>query len=250
MLQSARELTSYSIGAVDGDIGRVYDLYVDDQGWTIRYLVVDTGHWLAGRRVLLSPLSLLGIAPQRKILSASLTMAQVANSPDVDTEKPVSRQRELAFSRYYGLPSYWTGDVDQVPLVGAIAPGASDALRDAPEDDNGDPHLRSTRAITHYYVHALDADIGHVADLLLDAASWRIGHLVVATGAWWPARKVLLPVGWVDQVNWTTNSVDAALRGETIKRAPGYDISMAPSAEYLARLAAYYGAPPGTRGST
>ena len=58
MLRSLKELQGYTISATDGDIGSVHDFYFDDQHWTVRYLVVDTGGWLSGRRVLVSPLAL------------------------------------------------------------------------------------------------------------------------------------------------------------------------------------------------
>ena len=41
-----------------GLIGEVDDLYFDDEDWAIRYLVVDTGGWLSGRKVLISPVAI------------------------------------------------------------------------------------------------------------------------------------------------------------------------------------------------
>jgi len=58
MLRSTKELEHYAIGATDGDIGHVNDFYFDDDAWVVRYLVVDTGTWLAGRTVLISPISI------------------------------------------------------------------------------------------------------------------------------------------------------------------------------------------------
>jgi len=43
------------LAASDGEIGQVKDFYFDDQNWVMRYLVVDTGSWLSGRKVLISP---------------------------------------------------------------------------------------------------------------------------------------------------------------------------------------------------
>jgi hypothetical protein len=248
MLHRVRELRHYSIGARDGHIGRVRDAYFDDQGWTIRYLVVDTAHWLAGRRVLISPLSLRGIDPVSKTLPASLTRDQVARSPDFDTEKPVSRQHECELYQYYGLPYSWMMDEDQLPLVeigmAAATPPASASEAARAEDE--DPHLRSAQAVTQYQVHARDAHIGHLSDFLFDDTSWSIGHVVVATGSWWPGRSVLVPVGWVEQVSWAGSRVEVRLPSEAIKQAPEYDASRPLSVDYMARLAAYYGVPPGS----
>lgn len=55
MLRSMNDLENYTIRATDGTIGHVTDFYFDDERWVIRYLVVDTGSWLASRKVLISP---------------------------------------------------------------------------------------------------------------------------------------------------------------------------------------------------
>ena len=55
MLQSIKQLYGEKLGASDGEIGHVKDFYLDDRNWAVRYLVADTGTWLPGRRVLLSP---------------------------------------------------------------------------------------------------------------------------------------------------------------------------------------------------
>ena len=49
MLRKAKDLSGYTLGARDGEIGKVREFYFDDQSWTVRYLVADTGGWLSGR---------------------------------------------------------------------------------------------------------------------------------------------------------------------------------------------------------
>ena len=53
MMRKVKDLRGYAIRATDGVIGRVDDFYFDDEHWGIRYLVVDTGTWLSGRKVLI-----------------------------------------------------------------------------------------------------------------------------------------------------------------------------------------------------
>ncbi len=55
MLISLEEIIGYALQGVDGKLGDVEDFYFDDEGWTVRYLLADTGGWLPGRRVLISP---------------------------------------------------------------------------------------------------------------------------------------------------------------------------------------------------
>ena len=91
MLRSMKDMEDYTIGATDGIIGRVKDFYFDDDAWVIRYLVVDAGE--GQRKVLISPISIGQPNWSEKILPVSLTRRQVAHSPDIDTDKPVSRQQ-------------------------------------------------------------------------------------------------------------------------------------------------------------
>src|SRR5262249_61823520 len=100
MLRAASHLKGTSIAATDGEIGSVQDLYFDDLTWTIRYLVVDTGTWLPGRQVLISPRSVRSITGDEKI-PVALSKEQVKNSPSVEADKPVNRQYEEEQSRYY-----------------------------------------------------------------------------------------------------------------------------------------------------
>src|SRR5918992_4602924 len=107
MLRSVNELKGKTIHASDGELGTVDQFLFDDESWTIRYLVVETGK-LLGRKVLISPIS---IDRKQKTdgLTLSLTKEQIRNSPDIDTDKPVSRQHEAQYFNYYGYPYYWSG---------------------------------------------------------------------------------------------------------------------------------------------
>ena len=109
MQKSTKDLKGNTIGATDGDIGKVDDFYFDDEAWTIRYLVADTGNWLLGRKVLLSPIAVGKMAFSSARINVTLTKKQVEESPSIDTDKPVSRQHEAYYHDYYGYPYYWTG---------------------------------------------------------------------------------------------------------------------------------------------
>ena len=85
MLHRVDELLGFTIHAADGDLGRVHDLYFDDQRWTIRYLVVDTRHWLPGRRIVLSPLSVRRVDWARREIVVALSREQIRRSPNVDS---------------------------------------------------------------------------------------------------------------------------------------------------------------------
>ncbi len=109
MSHNLKQILGHKLAAADGAIGHVKDFYFDDKTWAIRYLVADTGHWLPGRQVLLSPYSFGRLDQDGKVLSINLTRKQIENSPSIDTDRPVSRQYEQNYYSYYGWPTYWEG---------------------------------------------------------------------------------------------------------------------------------------------
>jgi len=244
MLKPASGFKGLTIAATDADIGSVNDLYFDDLSWTIRYLVVDTGTWLPGRQVLISPLSVRRV--DDKIL-VDLTRNQVQNSPPVEADKPVNRQQEEAIARYYDQRYYWEGPyrwgllaypgMPPVPTapIPADAMGEEMAARER-ETPSGDPTLRSSRDVTGYYIAALDGEIGHVDDFLVEDRAWAIRYLLVATRNWWPGKKVLISPEWIKTVSWADSQVQVDLRRDEIKAAPEYDPSRPFDREYESRL--------------
>jgi sporulation protein YlmC with PRC-barrel domain len=109
MLHTASELTGFTVAGSDGDVGTLEDLYFDDEKWGVRHLVVDAGGWLSGRKVLLSPRSAIGVDWDARRLTLDLSKRQIEDGPDIDTDKPVSRQHEVLLYDYYGYPYYWSG---------------------------------------------------------------------------------------------------------------------------------------------
>jgi sporulation protein YlmC with PRC-barrel domain len=241
MMRSASHLKGTTIAATDGDIGSVQDLYFDDLTWTIRYLMVDTGTWLPGRQVLISPRSVGTVTDEHRI-PVALTRSQVENSPSTDTDKPVDRQYEEEYSRYYGYPYYWTGPY----RWGATAyPGEALALPVAPEmvytPPTGDPSLRSVRNVTGYYIEATDGDLGHVEDFIVDTGEWALRYMVVDTRNWWPGKKVLISPQWIREMSWPESRVHVDMTKDAIKRAPEYDPEQPLAREYETRLFGHHG---------
>jgi hypothetical protein len=183
MFHKAKELMSYKLGAKDGEIGRVRDFYFEDTNWTIRYLVADTGTWLSGRLVLLSPFALSSVDAQGRHFNVKLTRAQIERSPSIDTHKPVSRQFEAEYARHYGWPMYWYGPAlwgpTPYPMYEPATPHtAYDPVATQQRDD---PHLRSASEVEGYYLHASDGDLGHVHDFLIGDQDWAIRYI---TSSW------------------------------------------------------------------
>ena len=109
MLNKAKTLQGYKLDSRDGEIGKVKEFYFDDQHWAIRYLVADTGNWLTGRKVLISPYALGAVVNEQQHIVIELTKKQIEDSPALNSDKPVSQQFEESYYGYYGWPMYWRG---------------------------------------------------------------------------------------------------------------------------------------------
>jgi hypothetical protein len=249
MLMNATTLKGLVIRATDGDIGTVDEPYFDDETWAIRYFTVDTGSWLGGRRVLISPMSVLRADWQAKRLDVALTKEQVENSPRIDTQLPVSRQHEAEYLGYYGYPNYWDGPYlwgpSYYPVGLAVPiPVSMEPAVDRIPEESSDSHLRSANAVTGYSIDAADGEIGHVCGFVVDDEAWAIRYIEVATRNWWPGKKVLFSPAWVESVSWPDAKVHVALTRDAIQKAPAYDESMPIVREYENLLYVHYGQPP------
>ena len=259
MLRSTKDLDNYKISATDGEIGHVKDFYFDDDAWAVRYFVVETGTWLSSRKVLISPISVHHPDWLAQTLPVSITKEQVKNSPDIDTDKPVSRQNEEQYLGYYGYPYYWGGGGmwGEGLYPYAMVPGYDAGygldraereremeayLRDErARHRNDDPHLRSCKAVTGYHIHATDGDIGHVSGFLVDDETWAIRYLIIDTSNWWIGHKVLVAPAWIKGVQWFDEKVSVDLSRDSIKTAPIYDPALDWSREQELDLYRHYG---------
>jgi hypothetical protein len=254
MLIKTSAIRGFTIAASDGEVGTVIDLLFDDVSWQVRWLVVETGSWILGRKVLL-PASTLGHAnADRREFSAKLTMQQVKDSPDVDTERPVSRQVESSIYDHYGWYPYWGyglyiggygyGSVMAAPFAetGTVARGGEEEALEARRNRN-DPHLRSVVAVEGYHIHATDGEIGHVQDMLIEEADWSIHYLVVDTKNWWSGKKVLVSPDSVREVSLIDRTIDINVDREAVKSSPDYNASTVVDRDYEQHLSAHYGKP-------
>ena len=265
MFYKVKELQGYKIRATDGDIGDLYEIYFDDYEWRVRYFVVDTGSWLPGRRVLISPASVTGIDRDDRAVMVKLTKDQVKNSPDITTDAPISRQHEAALSNYYGWPNYWAegypirpGMLSPIgvpygyvgaPMVPAVPPSESPettvdrevrAVEEAHEEES---HLRSGRDVAGYHIEATDGAIGHLDDYIIDDENWFIRYIVVDTGGWLSGRKVLVIPEWIESIHWPESRVYVNLTKAEVERSPEYVPADLITREYETRLFENYNRP-------
>jgi sporulation protein YlmC with PRC-barrel domain len=228
MIRSIHQLYGNKLGASDGDIGQVKDFYFNDLTWAVRYVIADTGNWLPGREVLLSPHAFGSIYPAGKAMLVNLTRKQIEDSPPIERHKPVSRQYEEEYHRYYGWPYYWEGDglwggmrgfpvLDVPPQFYPNQPPAATG----PKPERADAHLRSTQAVNGYHLQTSDGIIvGHVCDFMMDAKSWAINQLVTKIGHRFTGKEVQIPMNQVDRISYKESTVFVKLTKEVVEKSP------------------------------
>lgn len=239
MLRTMKSLEGVKIGAKDGEIGKVDSFLFEDTSWLVRYVVVDTGGWLPGRKILI-PQAILKEMPERaEVLPVPLTKEEVEQSPDIDTDRPVSREAEQALYQHYAWTPYWSGAAFAAPMS---PPSPEDKKEVAVQvEEEHKPHLRSSAEVIGYRLHATDGDLGHVDDLVFEDEAWVVRYLIVDTRKWLPGKKVLLSPHWAEKISWSESKVYVEMRKEEIKKSPEYDSSKPISRDYESRLYEHYG---------
>jgi len=218
------DLEGNGLAARDGRVGKLQDAYFDDEDWSVRYLVVDTGKWLPGRRFLLAPSRVR--AAEADELSADLGRAEVERAPGLDADPPVSQlMREARGQRYgnsYDGPFLWNPTLLGAPAGPWIEqPSPRDeALAREIEARAAHSHLRSGNEVIGYAVRARDGDIGHIDDFMVDDESWSIRAVVVDTRNWLPGLRVFVAAGEIAALDWQARVASVRLSRAEIEHAP------------------------------
>jgi hypothetical protein len=246
MLRSLKELERYGVGATDGDIGRVVNFLLDDTWWVVRYLVVETGGFFEVRRVLISPIFFGEPDWQAKRFPLALSMDKIKHSPGIDTDLPVSRQRERVYNNYFGNAYYWgyAGMWGLGGYPGLLANAKMDeVLAGDPDSANDDVHLRSAEEVRGYQIQGSDDSIGRVDDFIVDDETWAVRYLVIDTSHWWFGKKVLVSPAWATSVSWADRTVHVDMSRQSIKESPQWHPDEVLDRVYETHLHEYYGRP-------
>jgi hypothetical protein len=245
MLHKATTLQTYQLDSTDGEMGKVKEFYFDDRYWSVRYLVAETGSWLMGRKVLLSPQALVTAIRKEKHIVVNLSKKQIEESPLLSSEKTVSRQFEDDYHGYFGWTQYgMVGYPLVAPLSssGGVNPDGGllvDAATRSKRHEQ-DPHLQSSESVRGISIEATDGSIGHVENFIIDDDTWLIHYLIVSTKNWWPGKKVLIATKWIESMSWEQGKVFVNLTRESIKKSPEYSDEELLTREYEAGLHTHF----------
>jgi len=222
-----KQLYGSKLAALDGDMGHVKDFYFDDENWVVRYLVADTGSWLTGRLVLLTPHAFGTLDLADKTLHIKLLKKKIQDSPSIESHKPVSRQYEADYYTYYGWPTYWDGSamwgIGGYPVV--LPPSKKEMEIQKKYHHRDDKHLRSMQAVTGYHIQSVDGEIGHVNSFMVDDKNWAIHELVIETGHWYSGKEILIPTGKVKRISYDEAKVFVSLTKADILQTAENEIS-------------------------
>jgi hypothetical protein len=228
MIRYTNTLKGFAIQTTNGELGHVDDFFFDDERWTVRYLVISTGPLFLGRRLLISPAAVAQVRRDDREVRLNLSSEQVRGSPDVDTHRPVSRQREVEMNAYYGWPDYWLGSglwyngmtpAAMLPVGRTRAQSAAARARRVGRSAV-DRHLRSVNEVRGYHIRAEDGDLGHVEDFGVQDETWALRYVIIDTRNWLPGKCVILSTAWVKRVDWGLRKLEIGLRMQQIRDAP------------------------------
>ena len=244
MLRSMKELLGYELLAKDGLMGKVHNFLFSDEDRIVRYLVVDTGPWILGRKVLISLQALGQPVWASGTFPVELTREQIKNSPDGDMATPLSRQYEERLHQHYNWPAYW-GMAAAIPGRPAyIPPQIFFRKEEHVEEYKIRSHLQSSKELLGYQMNATDGKIGSVADFLVEDEDWQLRFMVVDVSNWLDTdRQILMALEWITSIDVAMKEVFVELKQETIKYSPPFDPALPVNRQYEEVLYDYYGRP-------
>jgi hypothetical protein len=223
MERTINSLSGCRMEATDGEIGKVKEFYFGDETWTVRYLILQTESWLSNRKVLISPQAVIKGLSKPGIFMVDLTQDQIRKSPDIDTEKPVSRQQEIELYGHYSWKGYWESGfyaqgVGEIKEVGDVPSGA----KGRPAVDL---HLRTTSYVTGFHIHGTDGEIGHIVDFVLDDQTWKLLYLIVDTHKLPGGKKVMIGIGHILQMQWNDAEIYLDETVTDVEKSPVFEPS-------------------------
>jgi len=229
MLIHSKKLYDDRLAALDGEIGHVKDLYFDDKNWVVRYVVADTGKWLAGRLVLLSPFAFGRLDELACVLKVNLTREQIEKSPAIDSRMPVSRQYELDYYRYYGWPMYWNGGAmwGMASCPAVVPPSKAEIEEGFRVHHRDDKHLQSAHAVSGYSIEASDGTMGYMRGLLIDDRSWAIEEIAVDAGHWYSEKEIRISTREIERISYEESRIFVRLTKADIRRTLENEIATA-----------------------
>ncbi|MCB0393149.1 MAG: hypothetical protein KDD25_01240 [Bdellovibrionales bacterium] len=218
MIRCLSELTGYDINAIDGKVGSCVDFLFDDQSWTVRHLVVDTGGWIPGRKVIVPPSSINRVNWKDGELDLEFNKKKLEESPSLSKDAPVSRQYEEKYYNYMGWPPYWG-------LGFTMRSGFNPRNTDIEREQSKNTIVTTTRSfkeVLGYEISNKEDTFGSVEDVIVSDANWKVTGFVVRLSKWLPSDRVIMPLSDIEEISWLGQSLNSLKTKEQIKALQKY----------------------------
>ncbi len=240
MIRSLTALKDATIEGKEGELGSVLDACFDREQWVIRYLIMTTDNWLAGRHVLVSPLLLRGVDWEEGTVNLPLYREEIEAIPEVDPGAPVTRRQEKHYNRYFCLPDYWKGQgiwgEERSPAELAAWLVSSQVQNRSDLEETS--HLHRTEEVVGLGVNTPQGEIGRIEDFLIDEDSFAVRYLVTDISDRIHEKKVLIAPLWTIAVEAGRGALAVNLPLEAIRESPAYEPGQPIPPEYDEQSAA------------
>jgi sporulation protein YlmC with PRC-barrel domain len=246
MRKKLKDYLGSIMSAVDGEIGKVSDFYFDDNTWSVLYFVVEAGDWLGGRKLLISPQALSKTDRDNVLIPVDLTREKIQTSPEVDTEKPISRQYEMDLYSHFHWSEYWSGGnwpggMGTVGMITTPALPFEEAIHQyVAHEEAADYPIRSMNAFVGTPVSATDGHVGDLYDIVVDDRHWTITLLLVEGGQRLPEKKFALLPGLIADSGRASAGVSLIASIQQVQESPEFNSKMPDGENYEAELENYY----------
>jgi uncharacterized protein YrrD len=255
MFVSEEGLRNLHVDALDGYFGKIDEFYFEEKSWAVRYIIIIYG-FLHHVRKMISPSVIENMSTER--IAVKLNIEQIKNSPDIDTQKPVSRELEEKIHKYYGWPNYWTYPPYTNTYGTALYPGFGlsypysmplyrdrDKIHEEMNKDikNIQSNLRSTKELIGYSAKSRNQYIGRIKDYLVDDKSWALRYTIIDTDSFLSGKKIIIASHWAIDIDWFSKTIFFDIDEQVIKNGPSYENSMVLDRDFESRIFDYYNKP-------
>ncbi len=235
----------------DETLGRIHDIYLDDETWAIKWFVVETGHWYSSNKVLLDSKYLTDVSPATRTFTVSIGKEDIENAPSVEEHHPVGEQHDNAFLyTAFGhdtllFPGHAGMIMPQTLIERSLhsldeeesRPEQEGAVSDA---DYADRHLRSANELLGYTVSATDDTLGPLTDLVINMSRRTITLMALDTSKWLPDRTVVIVPQSIDRISWADRKLFVTMNKESIEHSPRLQDLKSIETSYVSTLSDYY----------
>lgn len=216
MLRSLKSMMEYLLKADDGDIGSVIDFFFDDADWKVVFMQADSGGWLPGKKVLISPESIGNIGWKEMKVPVNLTKDKIRKSPEFKFADPMRRPQGELVCKYYGWNASWC---------------TSNAT------------LRSLNQVSNYKIHARDGILGNIDDMIIEDDTWTIRYFVLDVSGLLLGKKVIMSPLWIDEIVDEGKEIRLDVMKDKVASSPIYDPDKPINREYEEIVFDYMGKP-------